>query len=92
MSDTYYIYQTAESQERAIQRFGAMAAHRALETLRRTYSRAVRIDALPATEIYDVCRDHAYDMLAVRQPTHGDLVDLLLVDVTEVAVALVEAA
>ena len=84
MSD--YIFPTKAAEEAAIARYAAKAAR----TVRQQYRMAgASIDAAPATQIYDDCRDAAYDELVVRESTHGDLVDLLLGDVTEAAVALV---
>jgi hypothetical protein len=85
MSDTFH-FKTKAAEEAAIARYAAKAAR----TVRQAYAMArVDIDALAATEVYDDCRDAAYDELVVRESTHGDLVDLLLGDVTESAVALV---
>jgi hypothetical protein len=84
MSD--YIFPTKAAEEAAIARFARMTAL----VVRQQYAMArASIDAAPATEVYDDCRDAAYDVLRVFERPGTDLVDLLLGDVTEAAVALV---
>lgn len=83
MSD--YIFPTKAAEEAAITRYAAKAAR----LIRQDYRMArIDVNALPATEVYDDCRDAAYDVLLADAGT-ADLVDLLLGDVTEAAVALV---
>lgn len=84
MSD--YIFPTKAAEEAAIARYATKVAR----TVRQAYAMSrASIDDAPATEIYDECRDAAYDELVIRESVHGDLVDLLLDDVTEAAVTLV---
>lgn len=82
MSDFHYSTKAAE--QIAISDFAKMAAKRARQAFK-----MARIDAddLPATDIYDECRDHAYDVLR----SHGGeaLVDLLLLDVADAAASLI---
>jgi len=80
-----FIFQTKAAEEAAIARFAAKVAR----MVRQDYRMAgISLADAPATEIYDDCRDFAYDVLGDVAGPH-DLVDLLLVDVTEAAVELV---
>jgi hypothetical protein len=81
MSD--YTFQTKAAEEAAITRYAARAAKRASLAFTRE---GVKIDCLPATEVYDECRDHAYDILLSAGGEY--LVDMLLGDVTDSAVAI----
>ena len=74
------------AEEAAIARYAAMTARFVRQDWRMA---GADLQAAPATEVYDSCRDFAYDVLACRESIHGDLVDLILIDVTEAAVALV---
>jgi hypothetical protein len=84
MSSDEYIFPTKAAEEVAIRDFAKIAARRARQAFK-----MARIDAddLPATDIYDECRDHAYDVLR----SHGGeaLVDLLLLDVADAAASLI---
>jgi hypothetical protein len=84
MSSDEYIFPTQAAEQVAISDFARMAAKRARQAFK-----MARIDAndLPATDIYDECRDHAYDVLR----SHGGeaLVDLLLLDVSDAAASLI---
>ena len=81
-----YIFQTKADEEAAIARYASKTAL----GVRQLYANLRQdVNAVPATEIYDECRDEAYDILVQRESVHGDLVDLILIDVTEAAVALV---
>lgn len=80
-----YDHKTHAEIEADIARYAATAARRA----RQVFAMA-RIDAndLPATDIYDECRDHAYDVL-VALNSGEMMVDLLLLDVTDAAASLI---
>jgi hypothetical protein len=82
---TDYLFSTAAAQDEAIARHAAKVARMVRQDYRMAHAST---DDAPATEIYDACRDFAYDVLIAAHS--GDmLVDLLLIDVTESAVALV---
>lgn len=83
---SYHAYTTRDAEEAAIQRFGRIAAKRARQAFA---MQRIDIDSLPITDIYDECRDHAYDvLLAESAVVRHDLVDQYLIEVTEVAEAL----
>lgn len=81
MSD--YLFPTKAAEDAVIARHAAKAARMVRQDYRMAHAST---DDAPATEIYDACRDMAYDVLL---PFGGEMVDYLLIDVTEAAVALV---
>jgi len=78
-------FPTRAAEEAAIARYAAKAARMVRHDWRQA---GLSLADAPATEIYDDCRDAAYDVLGDVAGAY-DLVDMLLIDVTEAAVTLV---
>ena len=89
---TTFTFGTKADEEAEIASF----ARKVARMVRQDYRMAgASTDDAPATEVYDLARDYAYDVLLAAEVALSaihpftDLVDLLLGDVTESAVALV---
>jgi hypothetical protein len=88
--DFSYTFSTREAEEAAIQRYGRQTARRVRLSFANEWGQP--LDGAAAVDISDACRDEAYDILvaAGRQLAAGhDLVDLLHMDVTEVATEII---
>jgi hypothetical protein len=79
---TTFTFATAAAEQAAIDGFAAKVARMVRQDYR--MAGASTADA-PATEIWDLARDYAYDVLLAAQRPGQDLVDLLLLDVTDIA-------